>query len=369
MSSERVQMGGVVVDVSKFLHALTLDIVCMTVFQEKLGAIAAIERSEPDEVVDAFKFASDEMARRCSSMNPFDWLYWLSVRPSQQKLNKANKVIRERVQRIINRRISRGFQNTDDDLLHHMLVEAKKKAMEGKRQSGALTASDFTDPSISGVISDNVVTMMWAGHDTTASGLSFSLYRLAKHIHFQERLREEIKKCKEENGLSPCEPLSHELVMRLPFLNAIVMETLRLHPPALWTNRGISKEITLYDNEGKGVTLPVGSSAFIPVYAVHHSEQNWKEPEIFMPERFLTTDGKQDTSRHHPYAFVPFGGGNRVCPGQTLALFEFKTILYTFIERFRFNLVQTGGVQHEPTISSCGMFQDCVDNRLLITPC
>jgi len=69
-------MNGVIVDVAQFLHALTLDIVCMTVFQEKLGAIAAIEKGKPDEVVAAFRYASDEMARRCSSTNPLDWMYW-----------------------------------------------------------------------------------------------------------------------------------------------------------------------------------------------------------------------------------------------------------------------------------------------------
>mmetsp|Transcript_22572 Transcript_22572/g.27619 ORF Transcript_22572/g.27619 Transcript_22572/m.27619 type:complete len:368 (+) Transcript_22572:66-1169(+) len=365
-------MNGVIVDVAQFLHALTLDIVCMTVFQEKLGAIAAIEKGKPDEVVAAFRYASDEMARRCSSTNPLDWMYWLSARPKQRKLNHANSIIRDRVEKVIERRLKRGFLDSDDDLLHHMLVEAKNKLKpKGEKNNNSVSKTDFKDPSVSNVIIDNVITMMWAGHDTTAAGLSFCLYRMSVHQDVQKRLREEIIQCKSDNGIPSQDPLPHELVMKLPFLNAVVMETLRLHPPALWTQRGMTQDVTLYnETRDKSVTIPYGSNVFLPIYAVHHSESNWENPEKFTPERFLDKDGNQDNSKYHPFAFVPFGGGNRVCPGQTLAQFEFKTILSTLVEHFHFSPVKSPepkGDYHQPTIKSCGMFQDCVDNLLHIT--
>ena len=129
---------------------------------------------------------------------------------------------------------------------------------------------------------------------------------------------------------------------------------------------------------------------FIPIYAVHHSGTNWENPEEFLPDRFLDEEGEINSSRFHPFAYIPFGGklnnilcttacflrigmlkgGNRVCPGQALAQFEFKTILYTLIENFRIypGGAKEGNRSHQPSIIPCGMFQDCVNNWLRFAP-
>lgn len=134
-------------DLAPIMHAITIDVVCFAVFKSKLGAVEAVMEGRPNELVESFKYASNEMARRNSSMNPMDWMYFLGgVREEQRKLDKANACVRKGVKEIIHRRIDEGISEEEDDLLRHM---------------DCMTHEAVTD-----YVVDNVVTMVWAGHDT-----------------------------------------------------------------------------------------------------------------------------------------------------------------------------------------------------------
>lgn len=134
-------------DLAPIMHAITIDVVCHAVFKSKLGAVEAVIQGRPNRLVEAFKLASNEMARRNSSMNPLDWMYFLGpVRPKQRRLNEANRLIRTGVEAIIRKRIDAGISPDEDDLLLHL---------------GCTSHDKVNDKVI-----DNVVTMIWAGHDT-----------------------------------------------------------------------------------------------------------------------------------------------------------------------------------------------------------
>ena len=213
---------GAPVDVAPLFHALALDIVCEAVFCERVGALAACGAGQPDPVVEAFRFAEDEMVRRTSSMNPLDWCYWgwlgrAGISAAQKRLDGATALIRARVKRVIARRLERGIAAKDDDLLRHLL------GVDGA-----------ADPE---AVIDNVVTMMWAGHDTSAASLSFATYLLATHAEVQSDLRAELDALA---AASDDGELTADAVRSAPLLQAVVFETLRLHPPTLWTNRGPS---------------------------------------------------------------------------------------------------------------------------------
>ena len=94
---------------------------------------------------------------------------------------------------------------------------------------------------------------------STAGGLSFCLHLLSVNQDCQDRLREELR---------VNEPLSAEVLVKLPYLDAVMKETLRLHPPAIWTNRGLTSDVEL-NMDGQTLALPKGSSVFVPIWAVH----------------------------------------------------------------------------------------------------
>lgn len=128
---------------------------------------------------------------------------------------------------------------------------------------------------------------------STAGALSFCLHLLSIHPEVQDKLRKELIE----------EEVNAETILKLPFLDCVINETLRMYPPALWTNRGLTSDITLTSKDGsKELVLPTGSNVFIPIWAVHRkflslylfslispadSKYNWGEDAYqFKPERF-----------------------------------------------------------------------------------
>ena len=280
-----------IVDVAPLFHATALDMVCEAIFCERLGAIEGMREGKPDTLVEAFRFAEDEMARRTSSMNPVDWLYWSwlgwfggwgGIVPggeAQRRLDEAKEEIRKAVAAVVARRTGRGFEAKENDLLRHMVGTEAERGRKGEKLSRE------------GVV-DNVVTMMWAGHDTTAAALSFAVHLLAQNEDVQDRLRAEMVAL--GGGLE-----SGERILAAPYLNAVVLEILRLHPPTLWSNRGLTEDVVLGDEnpedaedaERPTVRIPAGTGVFIPIWAVHRSPLNWPDrPNEFVPERFLPAE-------------------------------------------------------------------------------
>lgn len=345
--------GSTVIDISPIFSDLTLDVVCMAVFKQKLGALAGMKEGRHEEVVEAFEFASYEMTRRLGSLNPLDWMYGCCWREIQQKLNKARSVIRERINMVIEGRLKQGMKEEDNDLIKHLL-QVRSNGKIGNR--------------VPSTVIDNVITMMWAGHESTAATLSFAIYELSQRQYIQNALREEVisTRRKYETEIPP------SVLMKLPILNSILWETLRFHSPALWTNRGLTRDLELENPDGSKIFLKKDTGVYFPIWAVHHSEANWHRPNEYLPSRFLEeniTIGEEDVKRtHHKSALIPFGGGRRICPGHNLSPFEIKVILAELIQRFKFDPKVEGNHAHKPLIRANGMFNICVDNQILVTP-
>jgi cytochrome P450 len=165
---------------------------------------------------------------------------------------------------------------------------------------------------------------MNAGYETTATTLSFCSYELALNPECQEKLYEEINSAIDSNG-----EISYEALATLPYLDSVISETLRLYPPIIKLER---EPITDYKLGDTGITLFKGQIVEIPVYAIHHSEEYYPNPENFNPSRFMP----QNRDQIIPYTYLPFGAGPRNCIGMRFALMETKLCLAQIVRRYKF---------------------------------
>jgi cytochrome P450 len=170
---------------------------------------------------------------------------------------------------------------------------------------------------------DEVITLLLAGHDTTALALTWAWVLLARHPHVVARLASEI-----DSVLGEQPPTSAD-APRLRYAEHIVTETLRLYPTA-WA---IGRE-ALHDTEIGGQPVRKGTTLLISPWVLHRDPRFWDEPETFRPERW--THG---LPRQLPrFAYVPFGAGQRVCIGASFAQLEGVLLLTTIAQRFRLEL-------------------------------
>ncbi|XP_061005531.1 CCAAT/enhancer-binding protein zeta-like [Dama dama] len=153
-------------------------------------------------------------------------------------------------------------------------------------------------------------TFMFEGHDTTASGLSWVLYNLAKHPEYQERCRQEV-----------------DDLAQLPFLTMCIKDSLRLHPPVTVISRCCTQDIMLPHSR----VIPKGVICLISIFGTHHNPSVWPDPEVYDPFRFEP----ENIKGRSPLAFIPFSAGPRNCIGQTFAMTEMNVVLALTLLRFR----------------------------------
>jgi cytochrome P450 len=185
-------------------------------------------------------------------------------------------------------------------------------------------------------IRDEVMTMFLAGHETTAVALCWAWLLLAQHPKFQERVAAEALAV-----LGDREPTADD-VPKLVFCDSVIRESMRLYPPAYVVGRRPIEDITI-----GGHFIPAGTNILMSQWIVHRDSRWYEEPLRFNPERW--TDGL--ASRLPKYAYFPFGGGPRVCIGNTFAMFEAPLILAMIARRFRLVLVHEGEIRIQPAVT------------------
>ena len=171
---------------------------------------------------------------------------------------------------------------------------------------------------------DHLMTFFLAGHETTALALTFTFTLLAKNPAVEQRLRAELQSVLGEK------PVSAADMPRLPYTRAVLLESMRLYPPA-WA---IGRE-ALEDLSVAGHVLPKGSQLWMVQWVNHRDPRYFPEPSKFRPERWL--DGLERTLPR--FAYYPFGGGHRICIGNSFAMMEGILALVTLMRHFRIKLV------------------------------
>jgi len=183
---------------------------------------------------------------------------------------------------------------------------------------------------------DEVMTLVVAGHETTASGLNWAWYLLSRHPEVEARLHAEVDAAPEHDAPSLLQ------MEALTYTQQVVNETLRLYPPG-WV---LSRRTVGPDTLG-GFAVPPRTDVLLPLYLIHRHPQFWSDPERFDPGRFAP--GTEDTRAR--FAYMPFAAGPRHCIGETFALYEMLMHLYRVARRYRLIAVPAPPVELEAQIN------------------
>ena len=237
--------------------------------------------------------------------------------PGNRRMQAGLRTLNAVVQRLIEER-RKPQQAAQHDLLS-MLLEAQDE------ESG----QGLSDRQVR----DEVFTLLFAGHETTANALTWALYLLAQHPAVEQRLQAEV-----DTVLAGRTPTVEDL-SRLPYTRMVLEETLRLYPPgATIPRRAIAADLI------GGFAIPANSLVFLTPYVTHRHPDFWEQPEVFDPQRFTP----ERVAARHRFAYFPFGGGPHLCIGQHFALIEAQLALAMIAQRYQLRLVP--GQRIEPQV-------------------
>ncbi|KAF3890124.1 MULTISPECIES: cytochrome P450 [Nostocales] len=203
----------------------------------------------------------------------------------------------------------RQAQVTHFDILS-LLIEAKYENGEGMSDAE---------------LRDNLLTLLVAGHETTATAIAWALYWIHQQPEVYKKLLHELRSLNTPDAIA---------MAQLPYLTAVCQETLRIYPVVPST----FPRMTLRSVNLRGYQVASGTYVIPSIYLTHHRADLYPQPDKFQPERFINR-------KYSPYEFWPFGGGSRQCLGQVFALFEMKLILATILLNCQLKLEEKAPVK------------------------
>jgi cytochrome P450 family 110 len=210
-----------------------------------------------------------------------------------------------------------------DDLIYEEIAERRRHPHPSRTDILALlmdARDEAGQPMSDGELRDELVTLLFAGHETTASALAWAMYWVAYLPEVRAKLLAEF----EALGAAA----DAGAIAKLPYLQAVCQETLRLYPIAISAFPRVVKQPL----EIAGYPLEPGTVIMPSIYLAHHRAAVYPEPKQFRPERFLER-------QYSPYEYLPFGGGNRRCIGAAFALFEMKLVLFQLMSSLDMEIV------------------------------
>lgn len=241
--------------------------------------------------------------------------------PSNLRFLRARRELDDVIYGLIGERRRLGLESAPRDLLT-LLLQAQD----------ADTGEGMSDRQIR----DEAMTLFLAGHETTANALSWALVLLSRNPAARRSLEEEV-----DAVLGGLAPGAGDLP-RLGFTRRVIEETLRLYPPAWAIGRR-----SLGPDELGPFEVPAGTDVLISPLVTQRHPAFWEDPEGFDPDRFLP----ERASGRHRFAYLPFGGGPRLCIGNSFAMMEAQIVLATLVSRVRLALVPGWPVEAEPTVT------------------
>ena len=340
---ENASVSDSVIDMEQEFLNLGLDIIGIGVFNYDFGSI-----NQQSPVIQAVYGVLKEAEHRSTFYIPY-WNIPISkyVVPRQIQFNKDIKVINECLDELID--LAKSSRSVDD-------IEALQARDYSQVQDASLLRFlvDMRDADLEQKqLRDDLMTMLIAGHETTAAVLTWAIFLLATHPEIQEKAYAELERF--GDGTTP----TLADIATVPYLRNIVAESLRLYPqPPILIRRALADDVLPPGLNGDPNGYPIGKGAdlFISVWNLHRSPYLWKEPDAFRPERFSEAndnpefkewagyDPEKQGSSLYPneiasdFAFLPFGGGIRKCVGDQFALMEATVCLMMTLSKYKFEL-------------------------------
>ncbi|XP_067006558.2 cytochrome P450 6k1 [Anabrus simplex] len=253
----------------------------------------------------------------------------ITILPTLAKIVKV-KFMNEEVSNFFRRMIKEAVTYREENKIFRndyldMLVQIKNKGRVDDDASSIIIGGvkmEYTDEEIAAY----ALTFFLDGFETSSVTLSFTLYELAVHPEVQDRLRAEVDSVLATYNNQLC----HEALQEMVFMDMVINEALRLHPPGPVIDRICTKPVQFSLPNGATLALEKGSVVIIPIEGLHFDPQHFPDPEKFDPDRF-SEDRKSDIKR---YTYLPFGDGPRICLGMRFALTQMKAGLATIISNF-----------------------------------
>ena len=281
---------------------VTADIIFRTILSKKLDA------KKGKAVLDAFVVYQEESAK-LGMRKVFKVAKFLQFFNKDTKRKESGKIIRDALSDIIEPRYEAMVNNkegTEKDILSSLLKVVNKETGE---------------PFSCKEILDQIAMLFLAGHETTASSMTWTLYLLALYPEYQEKAYEEVMR------VCGNDELTIENTKQLTFVNNSFSEALRLYPPVSFFPRETTRDIVMRDKK-----IKKGSAIIVSPWLMHRNERYWKDPHMFNPHRF---DNPKDIKKN---TYFPFGMGQRICIGTRFAMQEAPLLLATLLREYKLEL-------------------------------
>ncbi|KAM4795547.1 ultra-long-chain fatty acid omega-hydroxylase-like [Rhinophrynus dorsalis] len=320
--------GPLSLDMFEHISLMTLDTLLKCTFSYESDC----QEKPSDYIAAIYELSSLVVKREHYLPHYFDFIYNLSS--DGRKFRRACKIVHEFTAGVVQQRKKALQEKGTEDWI---------KSKQGKTKDFIdillLSKDDNGNQLSDEEMRDEVDTFMFEGHDTTASGLSWIFYNLARHPEYQENCRKEIQDLFEGKDTKH---LDWDDLSQLPFTTMCIKESLRLHPPVTIVSRRCTEDLSLPD----GKVIPKGNTCIISIYGTHHNPTVWPNPEVYDPYRF-DPKNVQERSSH---AFIPFSAGPRNCIGQTFAMSEMKAVVALTLSHFNISIDQTKTVRRKPEL-------------------
>ncbi|MCF6190648.1 MAG: cytochrome P450 [Cocleimonas sp.] len=302
------QGDGAQLSVHTEMGKLAAEIISRTLFGEKLGA------ENSTAVVNAF--ADYQSVVKQMALSNFlglpDW--FPNVNGKIGKARKAAKTIHNAIDAIIAKAEKEGHEGT--------MVAEFIKANQSDNGLDTMTRKQ---------IRNEIIVLFMAGHETTANVLAWTWYLISQSPDVEKKLHEEL-----DQALGDRPPVMEDIA-NLPYTRAILDETMRLYPPVPILSRQALKEDTI-----RGKKVPAGSLMLIVPWLIQRHKKFWKNPDSFIPERFMP-----GAEKPIKFTYIPFSAGPRVCIGKNFGITESVLAVAILAQRFHLSLAPDTSVTHE----------------------
>jgi cytochrome P450 len=307
----RLSAGAGPVDIRQEMTGLTLGVLGRSLLDADLGAYESIG--------EAFEVVQDQAIFEMMSLSSVP--SWVPL-PLQLRFRRARAELDRIVTALADERERHpAADGTREDVLSRLIDATAEERDPAVRQDR---------------MRDELITLLLAGHDTTASTLSWTLYLLDRHPKVGERVRAEV-----DEVLGDRLP-DFEDIHRLTYTSMVLQEVMRLYP-AVW----LLPRKALAEDEIGGYRVPAGADVVLCPYTVHRHPDFWQDPDRFDPERFA----KGRSAGRHRYSYLPFGAGPRVCVGSSLGMLEATVVLAVLLRRLRLSVPPGHRVRAEPMLT------------------